>query len=403
VVPLTGAPDLLDLRHTLESRVATPDGLPVHLKAFTWWMLGRTGWECPLLAEIAPKTGAARIPSHIAAAGMAYRSLGGSRCDLVYIREGLEWLSRREFFVPHGPLQLERDGVAVLGLAFAVQSLGAVGYAVHSWLYEFITKFLEALAPGTWDGSLALAGQVVLDPTRCGSALPSMRPDISVALVAKGLISNYGVNGEAAWQAVATMDGLDEGPAQAAVLLAAFDRLLADSLPARLANIQVEDVCRIVQNLPTAMRRWTWDDKPKTPRSKAARWEVENEYHVQNMLWAIMAPLFPDLDDEDYIESIGQKHPRYDLAIPSLGLIIEVKFIRPGVPFSSVIGEIAEDVTLYLRAGRGWRYLIPVVWDDSCRTEEHHEFLGGLRKMQGVVEAVVISRPAKMLRQTPLC
>lgn len=111
------------------------------------------------------------------------------------------------------------------------------------------------------------------------------------------------------------MKGLDEGSARAATLLVAFDRLVADSLPARLANVEIDDVRRIVQALPRAMKCWTWDDAPKSPRSVLGRWDIENEYHVQNMLWAILAPLFPDLDDEEYLKSLGQLQPCCDLAI----------------------------------------------------------------------------------------
>ncbi len=64
-------------------------------------------------------------------------------------------------------------------------------------------------------------------------------------------------------------------------------------------------------------------------------------------------------------KSLGHLQPRCDLAIPSLDLIIEAKFIRQGKSFSKVIGEIAEDVTLYLRSDTPWRRLIPIVWDDS--------------------------------------
>lgn len=182
------------------------------------------------------------------------------------------------------------------------------------------------------------------------------------------------------------------------MLLVALDRVLKDSVPARLAEIEIRDVCNIVQGLPRAMKRWVWDETKKTPLSLAGRWDIENEYHLQSLLWAVFAPIFDDLDDEEYLKSIGPLKPRCDLAIPSLNLIIEAKFVRPGTSFAKVIGEIAEDVAIYLRSDTPWQHLIAVVWDDGARTEEHHEFLAGLRGIQGIVDAVVISRPAKMRR-----
>ena len=395
---MTAGPDLAELRRTLEGRTEAPDGTPAHLKAFTWWMLGRSAWEADIIAGVSAATGAGKLPDQAAAAGFACHSMGHPPDDATPIRDHLEWLSARQYFLPHRPPHLEGDGVAVLGLSFAISALtDADGY--RRWLDDFITRALAALPVATWESSLILAARAVLGPARDVATLAAMSPEVAVALRAKGIFGSYGTKGAAAWEAVAGMEGLDEGSARAATLLVAFDRLVADSLPARLANVEVDDVRRIVQALPRAMKRWTWDDAPKSPRSALGRWEVENEYHVQNMLWAILAPLFPDLDDEEYLKSLGQLQPRCDLAIPSLNLIIEAKFIRQGKSFSKVIGEIAEDVTLYLRSDTPWRHLIPIVWDDSSRTEEHHEFLSGLRKLEGVADAVVISRPARMMRQ----
>jgi hypothetical protein len=60
------------------------------------------------------------------------------------------------------------------------------------------------------------------------------------------------------------------------------------------------------------------------------QWHVDHEYHVQNMLWFLLAPIFPDLDDEQYLTKIGQKNPRADLYLPSMKLIVEAKFLRRG-------------------------------------------------------------------------
>jgi hypothetical protein len=81
-----------------------------------------------------------------------------------------------------------------------------------------------------------------------------------------------------------------------------------------------------------------WEFKRRTPCSAVARWTVDNEYHVQDMLWVVLAPQFPDLDDEEWLKSLGHHHPRADLAIPSHRVIIEVKFARQdGKSFSGLI------------------------------------------------------------------
>jgi hypothetical protein len=391
--------DLAHLRQTVEGRTETPHDLPLHLKAFTWWMRGQTGWEQGILDAASAAIGAARLPDHAAAAGFAWRSRGMRPPEADPIRDCLAWLAERRYFLPSRPLTLERDGVAVLGLSLAVWAL-ADAAGTQSWLEGFITKALESLPADTWDGSLMSAALIVLNPAREAVLRSGLKGEIAVALCERRLIGSYVGKGEAAVQTITRMEGLDEGPVRAAVLLVALDRLLKDNIPARLANVEVKDICRIVQGLPRAMKRWAWDEKGKTPLSAPGRWNIENEYHLQSLLWAIFAPIFDDLDDEEYLKSIGPLKPRCDLAIPSLSLIIEAKFIRPGTSFAKVIGEIAEDVTIYLRSDTPWRHLIAVVWDDGARTEDHHEFLTGLRGIGGIVDAVVIPRPSKMRRET---
>ncbi|MDX5028740.1 hypothetical protein SHY53_11205, partial [Streptococcus suis] len=67
------------------------------------------------------------------------------------------------------------------------------------------------------------------------------------------------------------------------------------------------------------------------------------------------------------------------------------------VSFAKIVEEIAADAALY-RVDPKWRVLIPFVWDDSFRTEEHPKLIEGLRKLEMVHDAVVIPRPGKMGR-----
>jgi hypothetical protein len=110
--------------------------------------------------------------------------------------------------------------------------------------------------------------------------------------------------------------------------------------------------------------------------------------------------LFTDLEDEENLPSVGHKHPRCDLGIPSLHLIIEVKFLHKGSQkeFAKITEDIAADHTLYLRTGSLYDKIIAFVWDDSCSIEHHAELKQGLTQMPGIVGAVIMPRPAKMKR-----
>jgi hypothetical protein len=110
----------------------------------------------------------------------------------------------------------------------------------------------------------------------------------------------------------------------------------------------------------------------------------------------MLAPVFPDLKDEEYFSSLGQKQPRSDLFIPSLKLIIEAKFLRDDDKVTKIIDEVASDASLYLKQGTDHAGIIPFVWDASRRTEEHPLLREGLREIRGVLDAVIVPRPGRM-------
>jgi len=111
---------------------------------------------------------------------------------------------------------------------------------------------------------------------------------------------------------------------RAAAQISALAALVRESSTLRAGSSSAADVANLLVGVGRSMRRWAWESKPRTPMSDVARWVIDNEYHVQDLLWAILSPTFPDLDDEEWLKSLGHHHPRADLAIPSLGVIIEV-------------------------------------------------------------------------------
>ena len=147
---------------------------------------------------------------------------------------------------------------------------------------------------------------------------------------------------------------------------------------------------------PPASGRWAWEEKGRTRGREARKWHVDNEYHVQNLLYLVLAPIFPDLKDEEYFPSIGQKQPRTDLYIPSMKLIVEAKFLRRNDKVTKVIDEVGSDASLHLKDGSGYAGIIAFVWDDARGNEEHALLRDGLREIRGVLEAVVVSRPGRM-------
>jgi REase_DpnII-MboI len=61
-----------------------------------------------------------------------------------------------------------------------------------------------------------------------------------------------------------------------------------------------------------------------------------------------------------------------------------------------VASLVAEDRSLYIRQGSAYNGILVFVWDDSRRTELHPGLIQGLKQINNVVDAVVVSRPGMM-------
>jgi hypothetical protein len=170
----------------------------------------------------------------------------------------------------------------------------------------------------------------------------------------------------------------------AAFALAAYEHLAATSEHPRLRAPELHDVAIALSRLQAALRRWTWEAAPKVNGGSARKWHVDHEYHFQNLLTAVFTALFSDLKDEEWLASLGPKKPRADLVVPSLKLVIEVKFWRAGVQASAMVSQIAEDIGLYRKKGSPYLHVVPVIWDDGARAEEHAYLIGGLSELEGV-------------------
>lgn len=365
------------------------------VRAFKAWALGIPD-DLPGLVATAAEGFAAptdRAARHVAVLGYA-AAAGSLEGDARPVLEaGLRWLGARRWNQPFREPTLEVDGVAMLGVA-----LGARGFdralaaplaalAAASAGLPDITPFNRSL--------MAAASHVFEAPGR--PDLATLLPEARVALADLGLVPDDPGTQVPAWHNAMRHLPREGEQAQTVLTLRAFDALCERNMPARLGRLEPDDVVRVLNGVARSLQGWTWEERPRTKTSSAMKWDVENEYHVQNLLWAILAPLFPDLHAEEYTPPVGHKNPRMDLTIPSMGLVVEIKFVRVGVRFADIIEEVAADASLY-RTDPKWRVLVPFIWDDSRRSEDHATLIGGLRQLEMVHDAVVVSRPGKMER-----
>jgi hypothetical protein len=400
---VTEQPSLLQLRESLAAVARDDPEQPPHARAFAAWIQQDSLEGTPLLKTLATQaaavTGPARQTAHAAVLGYAAHLDASFVIPFV---EALDWLRQRQYFVPGRPPTFEVDGLGLFGIAVGIVHLdNATRGPAQGWLEDLLRRSLGSRRPADWNESLIAAALGALaGDTGALAAIEIVSDDLRTALAAKGLMSTTAASRATAWSMISGLMGAVDGMTRAAAQLAALAYLLRDTSTLRFGSTSVEDVARVLAGVARSMRRWAWENNPRTSKSVAARWEIDNEYHVQDMLWAILAPIFPDLDDEEWLKSLGQHHPRADLAIPSLELIVEVKFVRAGGRsiFGSVIQEVAADASTYLQEGSGYRHIIAFVWDDAARTEEHAELRQGLMRIRAMHDAIVLPRPLKMDR-----
>jgi len=194
-------------------------------------------------------------------------------------------------------------------------------------------------------------------------------------------------------EASSVTDGFEAG-----LRLAAIDWAVQRAMDFDIAALTLTDVATVLHRVPTAFQRWTWEDKPRTAKQGAQprRWHIENEYHFQSMLYAVLKPLIPALEEEQYLPPTGTYQPRADLCILGLELVVEVKFWYRGKSVKDLTEEIAADLTLYLRKDSPYRAVIAAIWDDGARTEEQAELKRGLKGLSGLYDVVIVNRPSCM-------
>lgn len=391
--------DHWSLRRTLARAAADDSSQPPQARGFAAWVQQDLPVELALLKALAGEAAGLadqRQSNLVALLGYA------TAVDASYaagFADGVAWLQQRQYFIAGRTAGFEVNGLALFGVAIGLRATADTCGEAIAWLKGLLTQSLQLHRPADWNEALiAAAAEMVGDR----SAVGKIAADLRVALAARGVLVADPATRAEAWDLIAGLTGSDDGMSRAATQAAALGFLVGESSTLRTGTSSIADVANVLSGMNRSMRRWVWESKPRTPRSAIARWVVDNEYHVQDMLWVVLAPVFPDLDDEEWLKSLGQHHPRADLAIPSLRAIIEVKFARKdGKSFSELIQEVAADASTYLQDGSGYASIIAFIWDDAARTEEHAELRQGLLRVRGVVDAIVLSRPQKMDRSPP--
>ena len=183
---------------------------------------------------------------------------------------------------------------------------------------------------------------------------------------------------------------------QAAVGLCALD-MLVDEIAAATV-LDTHQVTRILAATQGSFRRWRWEENATRQGVMPARWLIDKEADVQAFLLAVLYPYFVDqLEDEQYLQGYGLRQGRFDFAITSLGLIVEVKVIRSKSDVNKVDAEIADDLALYFKEGNPFKSMVVYIYDDSDKLEpeKYPPIRDALkRRSERIVDVVIVQRPS---------
>ena len=396
---------LQDAASALTTCLAETTELSASDRAFLAWMLREddpTEDAAALALAAADSFQATRSYHDVATMGYAAHAGALDETRTSVLEAGLGWLCGRSPEIDSEPAPFFADAVALLGIALGAASIGSASVGdARSWMLAFVPRAAGLPAVEAWQRCLFAAALNTLGSDEIPLPTEPHAADVRTALRARSVAPNLAVPAADADEILTLTLLKDETTgdlpfARAALRLAAY-RWIRRSAPVVVpGRVTPTDVVRVLESVPAGLRRWAWEDRARTRGGQPRKWCIDHEYHVQDLLYFLLAPVLPDLKDEEYFPSLGQKQPRTDLFLPSLKLIIEVKFLRAADKTTRIIDEVASDASLYLKRGSDYSGLIPFVWDDSRRTEEHPLLEKGLGEIGGVVRAVIVPRPGRM-------
>ncbi len=375
------------------SRALVGNGVsPLH-QAFLAWLLPVRFTADELDAHIkaaCSKRGGARSYRDVALAGFALTNV--SALGLVGERDALvDWIQGTKVRSSGGLDPIVDDPVGLIGVMLAVNAASeTISAKGKDWLVVVCKEAASGEGKETHVSTVRAIGHLL-----ARSQFPAdVSADVVVALQSKGLVQINPASYAAAFTK-AKMKA-DEGDIYtAAVRLAALDWIQSQAAIS-IDRPDISQVKRVLEGVQSSLYRWVWETKPKTSRRGAQprQWHVENEYHFQSLLYAILRPIFPDLKEEEYTISVGTTQPRADLYISSLKLVIEVKFWYRKHSSRDLINELAADASLYRAKGSEVQFVLPIIWDEGRRTQEHAVIQDGVGAIDGIESAVFVNRPS---------
>lgn len=111
--------------------------------------------------------------------------------------------------------------------------------------------------------------------------------------------------------------------------------------------------------------------------------EITCEQDVQDLLHALLKPIFPDVRGEEWTPKHGTKSKRIDFVIPSISTIIETKYMRDSSHANSISDELKTDIQSY-HSHEQCNRIYGIIWDDGGEIIDRSNFENELSGSQTI-------------------
>jgi hypothetical protein len=135
-------------------------------------------------------------------------------------------------------------------------------------------------------------------------------------------------------------------------------------------------VMQVLNGFPAASRVLSERQRGRPP------YVIENEYDVQDLLFAMLRSVFEDARREDWTPKLAGASKRIDVVVPSVDVVVEAKFVRDVRHAKKVGDELRVDFESY-HSHPHCKHLIALVHDPSQHLPDAEQFgneLTGLRQ-----------------------
>jgi len=315
--------------------------------------------------------------------------------------QGAHALRQRDPF-PADRVSFAYQPTTYLGLALGAVALGGSGDALRTWLHNTLLQRLkQEIAPfqrlefAYIDHVLTHTVASVADIDQYHTA-----DDLAALLWCAGQgairLVAPGSNVNQLQREVLRLALLQDAAALDATRAAILWRTVADILDHAVADVLQSSpyVAVILRRFEAAMRRWRWDEDARV--KNPVRWVIRSEREVQDILWLILRSVFDDVLDEETLPKFGHSTYRADFGIPSLRLLIEVKFVRQASDFKTIEKEILEDSVGYLHATSRYDRILAFIYDHSASVQMHEDTARDLQRLPAIEDVIIISRPSQI-------